>query len=76
MATFLGPRCVIATSTATIRVRVDHPTIANVSRDRARKIAAHHLRFFSKKPKAILRHQEGEGRFLSYWGKLGSECLA
>ena len=35
-ATSLGPRCAIATSTATIRVPVDHPTIrpstiANVS---------------------------------------------
>jgi hypothetical protein len=34
-------------------MRVDHPTIGNVSRDRAGKIAPHHLRFFSKKPKAI-----------------------
>ena len=33
--------------------------------DRARKIAPHHLRFFSKKPKAILRLNEGEARFLS-----------
>jgi len=31
MATFLGPPCAIATSTATIRMSVDHPTIANVS---------------------------------------------
>ena len=30
-ATSLGARCAIATSTATIRVSVDHPTIANVS---------------------------------------------
>jgi hypothetical protein len=30
-ATSLGPLSAIATSTATIRVRVDHPTIANVS---------------------------------------------
>jgi hypothetical protein len=33
--------------------------------DRARKIAPHPLRFFFKKPKAILRHLEGEGLFLS-----------
>jgi hypothetical protein len=44
------------------------------------KIAPHHLRFFFQKPKAILWHLEGEGRFLSgapclYWGN-GSECLA
>jgi hypothetical protein len=30
-ATSLGPPCAIATSTATIRVPVDHPTIANAS---------------------------------------------
>ena len=28
-------------------------------------IAPRHLGFFSKKPKAILRHSQGEGRFLS-----------
>jgi hypothetical protein len=38
-AASLGPRCAIATATAAIRVSVEHPTIANVSRDRAQKIA-------------------------------------
>jgi hypothetical protein len=47
----------------------DHPTIGPSTIpqrlwNRARKIAPHHLRFFSKNPKAILRHEEGEGRFL------------
>jgi hypothetical protein len=49
-ATSLDPRCAIES------VHVDHPTIANVSGTAARKIAPHHPRFFSKKPKAILRH--------------------
>ena len=43
----LGPRCAIATSTATIRA------IANVSGTGGVKSRPHHLRFFSKKPKAI-----------------------
>jgi hypothetical protein len=48
-------------------VPVDHPTTGARKRlrDRASKIAPHHLRFFSKKPKAILRHKEGERHFLS-----------
>ena len=39
----------------TIRVPVDHPAIDHRNRlsDAARKIASRHLRFFSKKPKAI-----------------------
>ena len=54
-ATSFGPRCAIATPTATIRVPVDHPTIDHRARlwDRVRKIAPHHLRFFFKKTKAI-----------------------
>jgi hypothetical protein len=52
-------------------VNRDHPRARRPSDhperlwDGARKIAPHHLRFFFKKPKAILWHQEGGGRFLS-----------
>jgi hypothetical protein len=56
-ATSLGLRCAIATSTATIRVPVDHPTIDHRERlwDRARKIAPHHLRFFYKNESNLTR---------------------
>jgi hypothetical protein len=46
-----GPRCVIATSTATIRVPVDHPTIDHRERlrDRRSEIAADPFGIFPKK---------------------------
>src|SRR5215468_11161860 len=46
-----GPRCAIATSTATIRAPVDHPTIDHRERlwDRGVKSRPAHLRNFPKK---------------------------
>jgi hypothetical protein len=49
----MGPRCTIATSTATICLPVDHPTIANVSGTAPEKSRRTICDFFSKKPKAI-----------------------
>ena len=72
-ATSFGPRRTIATSNAT---PVDHPTIANVSGTARKKIAPHHLRFFSKNRKAIWTRSTKSWRryYLYYLSRLWCNC--